>query len=334
MSAAWRWLGLLALPIGGAGVADPDPSYIRHDLPLDDLARDAHVSSINALAAASDARSVAAESGGRASAENAASMEFSAGTLAERTEQQMPFLDGTLREASKQKNAALLAVRGAKNGFNSAVIMQKESIKNAVAWSTKHTEDQIADPIRKLQEWKMAVLHDPTMEAHKAAAAAAAPYEKSLNQIHQRMMEYQQRAEDLQGQGYHLQQEAAVDAKKAVGKQKGEKLAAARALMIAAHHEMTQGTYFVAASKKLWKKADKLFADWQDYHTASMKAAASAMNRFAPHLFAPPPDSASLPGGGMSAIPADGPPPNPPSDSSDYSDFSDSAPELRDANAV
>lgn len=332
MLPAWRWLGLFALPINGAGfLRQPAPpeAYIKNDLPLDDLAHDAQVSSINALAAASDARSVAAESGGRGSAENAMSMEFSAGMLAGRTEQQQPFLDGTLREASKQKNAALVAVRASKNGYNSAVIMQQEAIKNAVAWSTRQTESEIADPIRKLQEWKMAVLHDPEMEAHKAAQAAAAPYEKSLNQIHQRIMEYQQRAEDLQSQGYGLQQDAQTDAKKAVGKQKGEKLKAAADLMIAAHHEMVQGTMFIANAKKLWKKADDLYADWQDYHGAAMKAAASAMHRFAPHLFAPPPSSAS-----KSAIPGSGPPSNPnPGDG--YAPFNQGPePELTDANAV
>lgn len=304
----WRLLGLgvlRVLPALGASSSQPAPpeSYLKeHDIPLDDLAYDAHVSSIDALAAASDARSVAGETSARASAENAASMEYSSQTLAKRTEQQAPFLRGTLQEAQKQRNMALVARKGGENAYNTAVLMQQEAIKNAASWATQETDRQLADPERKLQEWKMAVLHDPAMESRKAAAAAAAPYDRSLNHLHQMIMEVQQRAESMQSQGYALQQEARDNAKKAVGKQAGGH-GIARELMKQAHMEMKQGIYFVTAAKKLWDHADDLYKDWGDYHAQMQHAAMDAAHRFAPHLFAPPPSA-----GSTSAIPGGGPP--------------------------
>lgn len=266
-----------------------DTRISRPTDPFNELEHDVVHSALRAQASASDARSVASETQARSSMEGTVVSDFTSKALAARTALQQPWLEGAVKEASKQQNLATAGANGADNAYNSVVIMQNEAISNAAAYASATVSDRLSDTYMGLQEWKMAVLHDPIMEAKRASQKAVAPYRKKLNELHNKILNYQDRAKALQSQGMSLQGAAAATANFAVGLQGAAVLGPAAANMEAAHHMIYQAGTFLTNAAKLSMQASLASLAWGDLQQATTQELAKVAHRYAPDLVAPPP---------------------------------------------
>jgi len=284
-------LGLLLIAlVHGAGDAR-NPAWIEPASPLDDLAHQVSVASGRARSSASDARAAGSEAAARSAGEQSVSSRYTAEHLAETTKLQEPFLKAAARESQKQKSLAAFGAKSAEDGYNTAVLMQKEAVKNAALFGTASTEKQLANTFEKLAEWKMETLHDLVSETKIAAQKAAAPYVSSLRVLHNRINEYEQRATQLNGQAFTLQNMASIQAAGAIGTMKKKQFQAAQQGMKDAHHMMQQAAVFGAQALKLMKTAQVLSLNFQAYQGAAEGAAATVAHRYAPQLYAPAPDA-------------------------------------------
>jgi len=267
----------------------------RPNDPYQALENDVHESALRAMASASDARSVASETQGRASQEATLVSDYTAKALAERTARQLPFLEDATTEAAKQQLLAADGAVGAAQAFRSTELMQGEAVSNAAAYASATVADRLTDTYMGFQEWKMAVLHDPMMESKRAAQKAVAPFRKKLNFLHNKIINYQDRAKDLQNQGFALQSAGAATAKFAVGLQGAGVIGPAAANMEAAHHMIYQAGVFMTNSAKVNFQAQMASLAWGDLQKATTQVMAETAHRYAPSLVAPPPVDASLP---------------------------------------
>lgn len=272
-----------------------DPALSTPPDPFGDLEKSVHDAAMKAQASASDARSAGSEAAARAAAEGAAVAEFTAKTLAARTAFQQPFLEGAGSEAEKQQGLAADGAVGAGHGLGAAQLMQKEAVANAAAWASAETQDKLADTYTGLQEWKMAVLHDPMQEAKRAAQKAVAPYRLALDNLHNQILSYEDRAKHLQSQAYALQNIAAGTAKLAVSLQGAGALGPAASNMKSAHQMIAQAANFITNAQGLSIKAQVLQLNWGITHGAATHALAEAAHRYAPDLIAPPPVDPNMP---------------------------------------
>jgi len=275
-----------------------DPSnLVRPASPLDDLAHQVSNVAARARAVAADARSSAAESAGRVSSEETVISQYTAEHLAATVPHEEPYLKATVREATKQKENTAAAAAAAEGGYNTAILKQKEEVANAAAWAAQETEKQLADPMMKLQEWKMEVLHDPMSEAKIAAEKAARPYREAVGKLHQRISEYTKRADQLSSQAFGLQAAAKGTADIAVAVMKKptpKHWNTAKQMMKDAQHLMLQAAVFSGQAKKLEMMAGKMELDFQAYQAGGEAAAQVAAHWYAPHLIAPAPNGGAI----------------------------------------
>lgn len=283
-----------------------DPAnLIRPNSPLDDLSNQVQNVAARAKAVAADARSATAEAAARVSSEQTVVSQYTAEHLAATVPHEEPYLQATVREATKQNQNAATAATGTEAAYNTAILKQKEEVANAASWAVVETEKQLAEPMRKLQEWKMEVLHDPMSEAKIAAEKAARPYRQAVNKLHQRISEYTKRASQLNSQAFMLQANAKAVAGVAVNVMKKPTPAhwkAARGMMKDAQHNMLQAAVFDAQAQKLTIMANVMELNFQAYQAGGEAAASVAAHHYAPHLFAP------APGTGLSTWAPPGPP--------------------------
>lgn len=304
---AFAATAVLAIVVSGRSLRSsnvlkqPEEILQRPDSPLDDLFHDVTATAARARASAADARTVAAETGARSSADQTAISQYTAEDLSIRTQNDEPVIQATIREAAKQKGIAAQAAVAAENAYNTAGLRMKEEIANAAKFAGTSVDDQLANTYKQLQDWKMEVLHDPLSEARIHAQQAAAPYQKALNVLHGRVREYQQRAEALNNQAMALQKEAKGLAGVATGTMAAGLAKAADAQMKQAHHFALQSTVFLRQAQKLELDAQVLSLNFSVYQSAAQAKAAEAAHRYAPDMFAPPP----VPGNGL---PGDIPP--------------------------
>jgi hypothetical protein len=283
-----------------------DPkNLIRPKSPLDDLAHQVQNVAARARAVAADARSSAAESAGRVSSEETVISQYTAEHLANTVPYQEPYLKATVREATKQKENTQAAAAAAEGGYNTAILKQKEEVANAAAWASQETEKILADPMMKLQEWKMEVLHDPLSEAKIAAEKAARPYRLAVAGLHRRISEYTKRADSLNSQAFAIQSAAMATAgvqKALMNKPTPAHWKTAMQLYKSSQHNLMQAAIFNAQAKKLEMMASKMELNFQAYQAGGEAAAQVAAHWYAPHIFAPEP------GRGMAAWAPPGPP--------------------------
>merc|ERR1719281_1831918 len=113
------------------------------------------------------------------------------------------------------------------------------------------TEDKLASLFKGFEDWRFAVLHDPKVEAMKAAKKASAPYERVLRILEKRIAEYSQRATGLSNQAFSLQNAATGLAADAVQKQAGKDFSGAAKNMMDAHQMMAQAQNFGSMAFKM-----------------------------------------------------------------------------------
>lgn len=296
-------LSLVALArcVSSAKIAKDFPetpdNLIRADSPLDDLSHQVQNVASRARAVAADARSSAAEAAGRVSSEQTVVSQYTAEHLANTVPHEEPYLKATVREATKQKENAAAAAAAAEGGYNTAILKQKEEVANAAAWASQEVEKQLADPMMKLQEWKMEVLHDPMSEAKIAAEKAARPYREAVAKLHQRISEYTKRASQLSSQAFGLQAMAKGVSGVAVAVMKKPTPAhwkKAQGMMKNAQHLLMQAAVFGAQAKKLEMMASKMELSFQAYQAGGEAAAQVAAHHYAPHLIAPAPNGGAI----------------------------------------
>jgi len=275
-----------------------DPAnLVRPPAPLDDLAHKVADVATRAKAVAADARSTASETGGRVMADQTIVSQYTSEHIASTNPHEEPYLAATVREATLRKQDAALAASATEAAYNTAILKQKEEVSNAAAWASKETEKILAEPMMKLQDWKMEVLHDPMSEAKIAAEKAAAPYRLAVTKLHQRISEYTKRAEQLNSQAYGLQVAAKGTAGVAVAVQKKPTPAhwkTASTLMKNAQHMIIQAAIFSGQAKKLEINANVMELAFQAYQAGGEAAAQTAAHWYAPHLIAPAPNGGAI----------------------------------------
>jgi len=276
--------------------SDP-PNLVRPPAPLDDLAHKVADVAGRAKAVAADARSAASETGSRVIADQTIVSQYTAEHIASTNPHEEPYLAATVREATFRKQDAAVAAAATEAAMNTAILKQKEEVSNAAAWASAETEKILAEPMMKLQDWKMEVLHDPMSEAKIAAEKAAAPYRLAVTKLHQRISEYTKRAQQLQSQAYGLQVAAKGTAGVAVAVQKKPTPAhwkVANQMMKDAQHMIIQAAIFSGQAKKLELNAGVMELAFQAYQAGGEAAAQTAAHWYAPHLIAPAPNGGAI----------------------------------------
>jgi hypothetical protein len=275
-----------------------DPAnLVRKDSPLDDLAHNVQNVATRARAVAADARSSAAEASARVISEQTVVSQYTAEHIASTNPHEEPYLAATVREAAKQKENAAAAAAATQAAYNTAILKQKEEVGNAAAWASQATEKALAEPMMKLQDWKMEVLHDPMSEAKIAAEKAAAPFREAVQKLHQRIAEYTKRAAALNSQAFSLQVAAKGTSGVAVAVMKKPTPAhwkTARTMMQQAQHMLMQAAIFNAQAKKLVVNAEVMELAFNAYKGGGEAAAQTAAHWYAPHLIAPAPTDGSI----------------------------------------
>jgi len=216
-----------------------------------------------------------------------------------------PYVKKALREAeirvelaNKDKESALEALEAG-----------RIASKYVIDWSSKYAAAQVDEKLgpvlQKLQEWKMAVLHDPSAESKKAAYKAAAPFEKAMMITEKRVNEYMQRAQALNSKAALLRGAAQGTASAAVTKQADAvDFEGAQKDMMNAHQMTYQADNFALQALAMQDQAKLLEVNIPLYKDAAANARATTAHRYdpvhvpaplpSPNAFNPPPPTTDI----------------------------------------
>lgn len=203
---------------------------------------------------------------------------------------QAPMLAAVEKAKESLKNTKVYQAAALK-----ALQKEKTIIASAEGWAaeqaTQAVDKQMGPRLRKVQEWKMAVLHDPKAEAEKAAQKAAAPYEKAMIKTEMKVSKLQAQAQVLGQRSYQLANVARANAKNAVAKQADVDLDGASQDMILAHQQMATAIYNGYQALGISANAQGLQINIPAYQAAAQGAALSTQHRYDPKDYPPPPVS-------------------------------------------
>lgn len=234
-------------------------------------------------------RGVEAEVSAKGASRSAIASSRLAADAAEDINNLKPVMDGTIKEAKLRAELAAKDEEAAKEALEAVGIASQHTIDTAGTYASKKVEEKLGPVFQKMQEWKMAVLHNPLAESRKAAERASRPYHRAMMKLEKQVNEYQQRAESLNSQALGLQRTAEALANTAVAKQAAVDLKGAQTDMMNAHHMMYQAAQFGQQAFKLQEKAKALQVNLPAYRTVAQMTAQAAAHRYDPeHVSAPP----------------------------------------------
>eukprot|EP00397_Hematodinium_sp_SG-2012_P056216 GEMP01069186.1.p1 GENE.GEMP01069186.1~~GEMP01069186.1.p1 ORF type:complete len:289 (+),score=92.18 GEMP01069186.1:31-897(+) len=239
------------------------------------------------------ARGTASEVGAEEASRKALSSSDATASAAESVNMVKPVIEGTAREGHLREQLATKDEEAAREALEAVGIASQHAIDSAGQYAAKLTEDKLASVYQKMQEWKMAVLHNPISESKQAAERASRPYHRAMMKIEKRINEYQQRATSLNDQAFGLQNTAQSLAATAVAKQAALDFTGAQKDMMDAHQMMAQAAQFGQQAFKLQEQAKALQINIPAYQASAQMSAAAAAHRYDSEHVAPPPVSPS-----------------------------------------
>lgn len=255
---------------------------------LESMGRRVNVNADVAQAAASDATSVAQEVYARLDADAAEEAADTAAAAAQETITARKNLEAAVYTATNASVGAMKAAQQSERSYQLGALYVSHVGGTVAGMVSGEVAQQTALVYKKLQDWKMAVLHDPVREGRAAGLRAAQPFERALQVTERRAGAYAQRATALSNEARSLRARAVGLSNSAVGQQASGDVFSAAANMKAAHQMAAQAAQFDAQGSRLQRVAKDLAARVPAYTAAAGQAAQDAMHRYAPDVFAPP----------------------------------------------
>lgn len=257
--------------------------------PLENLGHNAEVAATRSQTASSDATSVASEVGARLDAENADLAAYASQEAADKTVSDQISVKGAVQQLQQTQQNIAFQANAVKAAFDQGSQYYNNLEAMSASKATTAIKAQLAPLYKRLQDWKMAVLHDPVREGRAAGMRAAKPYEDALKITERRTAAVEQKAASLSSQARGLRINSYGLANGAVLKQAAGDLGGAAQDMMNAHQMMNQAAAFEVQGLELQKTAQALAVNIPAYAKAAQDAAHLETFKMAKHKFAPPP---------------------------------------------
>jgi len=206
------------------------------------------------------------------------------------------------KEAMKEVQAARSDLRGTIAAAQAAAVGAK-AVEDELAWAQHYAQEiekqaasdaatavrqRLGGVMKEFAEWKVKLLHDPTTEALKAGAKAAAPYQQMVLSLNHKVAMAGREESRLRTQAA-MRAEAAEDMKEdADFREKAEDEAGARQARSAAEKLDAEAADLKRQGEVIEVELHKLRADSAAYQDAAVVAAGQAAHMTSPDVYGPP----------------------------------------------
>jgi len=260
----------------------------RAELPLETMGRSAGVAAWRAVATASDASSAAAEVSARISAAVANEAASAAEEAADMAEIRRGELGRAVDDTRRAQAGAVAAAAAAERAYRMGEAAARDAERVAAGDARRDIERRLAPLYRDLQEWKMAVLHDPEREGKAAGVKAAQPFEDAMKTAQAEAGEYGRRAAALGDRAWRLRNRAAAMVRHEGGKALSDPTVRPPASAVA-RNMLAQAEHYELRARKLREDAKALLDRVPKYAAAAQYAAQDALYWVTGNKFAPAP---------------------------------------------